>query len=624
MTRLDRHVQLVRTKMFFSTFLRYLAWGLLILAGVVLVNVLVDRFLLYRLPAWKAFFFGALGVTVIGALVMTILNRPSSKQAAVAIDERLGLKEKFSTALFIRADADPFSAAAVRDAEQTAQNVNLQRRFPLVWPRAGIATAIVAIAAGGAFFVPTYDLFGRNDPAKKTAEAQVDPNVLNAKRVLQGAIAKIDSAPLAEQQRVEVKEARRKLANELAKPRPDLNTAHKLASDALKEKEAITERIKEQQRFADAQNQMEVFRSVGEPTSQDTPASQAQAEIAKGNFEKASEALESTVGKFQDMDKEQQKKTADDMQKLAQQLQKIAQDQQKQQDMQKKMQDMGANQQQVQQLAQAMQAAANGDKQAQQQVQQMANQIAQQINQNPNLNAQQQQQIAQNVQNLAQQMQNAANNQAAAQQMAQAAQQMAQAMQQAAQANQAAGQPGGQQANAGNQAGGQGQQMADAMAQMQQQLQQMQQAGQDAEMIKAMQEAAAANQGGGDGQGQDGQPGGAGGQGWKPGDPNQNVGGQGGGGAGIAAGGQRPKGAETPVGFKSETAIGATDDKGKLLASTFVKALGKKGESTLKPGEVIEAAEKESAEEVEQDRIPRQVQKAVREYFDDLKRGEEK
>jgi hypothetical protein len=97
--------------------------------------------------------------------------------------------------------------------------------------------------------------------------------------------------------------------------------------------------------------------------------------------------------------------------------------------------------------------------------------------------------------------------------------------------------------------------------------------------------------------------------------------GQGSGGPGISAGGPRPKGIETPVGFKGERSPTHTHEKGKILASSFVKALSEKGESRLKQAEVIEASEKESTDEVEQDRIPRPAQKAVKDYFDDLKEG---
>ncbi len=45
--------------------------------------------------------------------------RISALHAAVAIDDAAGLKERLSTALTCRRDADPFAQAAVHDAEKT-------------------------------------------------------------------------------------------------------------------------------------------------------------------------------------------------------------------------------------------------------------------------------------------------------------------------------------------------------------------------------------------------------------------------------------------------------------------------------------------------------------------------
>src|SRR5688500_18018618 len=102
MTRLDRHVNAVRTKLFLGTLLSALGWTLLAFAAAVLVGVAADRLLLARLPRWETWFFVGLGTGLAGALAWSIYRRPSPRQAAVFIDDKLGLDEKFSTALFVR------------------------------------------------------------------------------------------------------------------------------------------------------------------------------------------------------------------------------------------------------------------------------------------------------------------------------------------------------------------------------------------------------------------------------------------------------------------------------------------------------------------------------------------
>ena len=55
-----------------------------------------------RLPRPSAWALGGAGAAAIAALVYSVWRRPSARAAAVAIDDRLELKEKFSTALFAR------------------------------------------------------------------------------------------------------------------------------------------------------------------------------------------------------------------------------------------------------------------------------------------------------------------------------------------------------------------------------------------------------------------------------------------------------------------------------------------------------------------------------------------
>lgn len=655
MTRLDQHVNIVRTRLALGTFLTALAWALAAFAAVVWVAVLVDRFLVWRLPRWGIWFWAGLGVSVAAAAAYAVYRRPSRQRAAVAIDDTLGLKEKFSTALYVRPMSDPFAAAAVRDAEMTADNVSLHKRFPVRTPLAFVGTAAVAaVAALTAIFLGSHPLFPGNPPAEAAKTPAEKASLADTRKMLDNAIAKIESTPKTEANKETIEAAKREIMAHREAPNLNEPAARQSAMKAIQNMEEIKQKVKDAQKYAKAQNEMKEFtKGLGQTPNDKSLVGKIQNEIAQGKFQDAVNDLGEVVKKFDQMKKEDQQQAAQDMQKLANQLQNMAQNPAQQQQIQNQLKQMGASQQQMQQLANLAQAAAAGDKQAQQQVQQMANQIAQNINNNPNLTPQQQQQIAQQVQGLVNQMQGAANNQQAAQQMAQAAQQMAQAMQQQAgggqpqqggqagkgqqqQANAGQGQQGGQQAGQQGQQGqgqqgqgqgqGQGQQaMAGGAQQMQQQLQQMQQAADDAAAIAQGQQGA--------GQGGNGNGNGPDGQGQMAGQPNNNLGpfaqgnpnGQAGGagGPGVAAGGGRPRPLEAPSGFKQEQAPSQTIDSGKIIASSFVKALSDKGKSNVGLSDVVQAAEKEATDEVEQDRISKPAQKVVKQYFDDLKRGTE-
>ena len=601
MSRLDRHIAAVRSKLTLGTFLNALAWATLIFAGVVLLAILVDRLLGYRLPRQDVWFWFGLATAGVAALVYSFWKAPTAHDAAVAIDEKLNLKEKFSTALYVRPSNDPFAMAALRDAEATADNVSLHKQFPVRLPgRPSFGTVAVALLALWAYSMDPVDLFGKEEQRKQLAEEK--QRIEQAERVVREALATVESVAKAAPDNEVIKIAKEDLADLLKQPIHDPQKANRTAMKALQDvQEAIKSEVQKNQRYAEAQNDAKMFRSMTPPTDEKGPVADAHRAIAKGDFAKAVQELEKAVENFDKMDQKEKEKAAEQMKQMAQQLQQMANNPQLQQQMQQQLQQMGANQQQAQQMTQLMQQAAQGNQQAQQQLQQMAQQMMQGMNNGQGPNAQQQQQMQQ----MMQQMQAQANGAATAQQMANAAQQMAQAMQQA---NQAGGQQAGaqQQMAAGNQA-------------MQQQLQQMDAVQKDAEQVAAAQKqaqqaadaACAACNGGGEGEGQQGQ-GGKNGQ-WAAGDPAGKQG-AGMGGPGQGDGGVAPK-AEAPAGFKQEIAPSPEDEKGRILASTFVKADSIKGDAKIELSKTIEEAQKQATDEIDQERVSHQAQKVVQEYF---------
>jgi hypothetical protein len=614
MSRLDRHVAFVQNKLAFTRFLYGLAWAVLIYAAIVWGAIVVDRVFHVRPPRFEIWFWSGLGVSGLAALVYALIKRPSAEAAAVAIDDRLALKEKFSTALYVRPMKDPFAQAAVRDAERTADNVSLNKRFPVEFPRAAVGTLAVVLAAFLTFvWLPSMDLFGREQALNKQKLEQAKAE--DAKKVVQQALARVNATPKGSADDEILKRAKSDLANLINQPMHDPEQVKRSAAKALQDVgEAIKQQMSSSQRFADAQSDAKAFKSLLPADDEKGPVADAQRAIAKGDLDKAVDELNKATDKFDKMTEEEQKKAADQMKKMAQQLQQMAQDPNVQKQIQQQMQQqMGLNQQQAQQMQQQMQQAAQGDKQAQQQLQQQAQQIAKQMNDGKGPTQQQQQQMQQ----MMKQMQAQANSQQQAQQMAQAAQQMSQAMQQQ--------QKNGQQSKNGNQ---QSQQMAAGKQAMQQQLQAMQAMKTDAQQIAAAQQAAqaaaqdaaAACQGGQAGQGQQANAqqkwGGNNNGQWQQGQnnngnpkPNKGMGG-----AGIGAG-PRDQKEEAPYDVKKEISPSQDISEGKILASTLVKAKSEKGKSTVSLQEVAKKGQNEATDEVEQDRISRQAQQAVKEYF---------
>jgi hypothetical protein len=630
MSRLDEHVGAVRNRIALQSFVFALAWAGVVVASLALLGVLIDRILGWHPPRPEIWLYALGAAGLLGAVAYALHRRPDARAAAIPIDQKLGLKEKISTALYIRDSKDPFARAAVVDAEQAARNVavNLGEHFPLVFPKPAYASIGLAVLAFLSYkTIDPMDLFGHQAAVQQQVDQQAKAD--DARKVVEKALMTVATIPPAAADAEVLKQAKANLQAMLDHPISDPNKAKRTAVQALQDlNESIKNRVKESAKYAEAQNQAKMFRSMQKPVEGQGPVSDAHRAIAEGKFTEAIDDLSKAIENFDKMDKEQQDKVAQQMQNMAQQLQQMANNKAEQQKMEQQLQQLGMNQQQAQQAQQLMQQAANGDKQAQQQLQQMAQQVQQQMNQGQGPNPQQQQQMQQ-MQQMMNQMQAQANAQAQAQQMAQAAQQMAQAMQQAAkqqgqqQAQQQGQQPGQQQ----------NQQMAQAMGQMQQQLQNMQAAAQDAQQIAAAQAAAQqAQQAAQQAMGGNGQPGGQQGNGngaWAgngdiagQNNPNQRFNGRGapaGANNGGVGAGDRTYKSPAPFAVKPEVDPSQDDEKGRILASNFIKDKNNpKGVSTESIREVTKAAVAEQTDEIDQERISRQAQKAVKEYFSAL------
>lgn len=606
MTRLDRHIAIIRNKMAFQRFLQALAWACIALAALSGGVILTYKLFLVQLPHENRWLLGGLIAAAGAALAYAIIRRPTSHEAAIAIDERLALKEKFSTALYARGSSDPFAQAAVRDAEHTADNVSLHKRFPLAFPRAAYTAVIVAAFALALTLLPTIDLFGRQvEQQRQEAERK---QVTEARQAIKQAIAQLNSIPKAAADEKFIKEAKQDLEVMLNKPITDPAKARRTAASALKGvEEAMRKKIEDSGKYAQAKEDERIAKSLTVPLEGKGPAIEAQKELKKGNFVAAADQLEKLAEEFDKMPAKDKDDAVKQLKKMADQLQQAANDPQVQKDVQKQLQQAGVSPQQMQQMVNNAQQAAQGNQQAAQQLQQQMQQAMQQAQANG--------QNPQAIQQAIQKMQAAANSQAQAQQLAQATQAMAQAMQQAQQAAQNG------QANAQGQ-----QQMAQAQAALKAQLQQMGATQADLKQMQAAQQAmadaaqAGMNDGkGGQGQnGKDGQGGKDGkgqGQGkgeWREGKNNQQ-GQNGAGGLGRGTG-DRDKAEFAPGDVKGEIAPTQDIEEGKLLAIHYVKAGAPKGESKIDSSKLREAVEKEVTDEVEQEHIPQDARKVVKIY----------
>ncbi|MGD0769328.1 MAG: hypothetical protein ABSB42_14180 [Tepidisphaeraceae bacterium] len=624
MSRLDNHILTIRNKLTLGVFLEAAAWAGTVLAVAIVIAIIGQRVLDRALPHWLMLLGLGFIASAVGALVYSLIRRPSPETAAMKIDQVLDLKEKYSTALYARQLSDPFAAAAVLDAERAANQVSLYKRFPLKLPRQAMtAAAMFLLAFLLAVFMPTLHLFSKPAQAqnRQPGDAAQPHHDEYVKQALPTILAPATMPSASEQ----IRRATDDLNKAIHTDEGDELRNHRSVLSALQDyNKTMVEEMKSNEKFQTAMDERNQMSAISSAKDDSTPMGKAQNELKAGNLDAAINDVSSAVDKFGKMSAADQQKIVNQAKDLANELSKAANDPKVGQKIAQQLMQMGATQSQAQQMSATMQQAAQGNKQAQQQLQQMARQMAQQMNNGQGPTQQQQQQI----QSMMSKTQALANSQAQAQALSNAAQQLSLAMVQArAAASQRPSSPGQQPSRGPSQSGGQpgpssNQGLAQAQQQMQQQMQQMQANAKDAQAMQAAANAAAqaaadaaAGLNGPNG-GDSGGPDANGGTGQNQPPPNGQPGGANPGwGPTPGKGGARMGIAMAPATFKQELDPSRDNEHGRILASRYVKAGIDPGKSTAGLRDVAASAQKDSPDEIDQDHVPREAQEAEKEYF---------
>ena len=156
----ENKLRLIRIRCSFNLLLEQLG-RLFAAAGVIgILTVLTERLLALSIINSLTLWSFLTSVTAL-ALLFWLLYQPSRMQVALLLDERLKLKERFSTTLAMAESKDPFALAACQEARQTAQHVSPEGYFPIKPTRFWLYATSTWFIAGILFlFMPQKDLLG--------------------------------------------------------------------------------------------------------------------------------------------------------------------------------------------------------------------------------------------------------------------------------------------------------------------------------------------------------------------------------------------------------------------------------------------------------------------------------
>lgn len=335
MSEIDRVLKRAAIRLGADDILRKLVLCLTAGAGTMLALRVAERVLGFIVD-WAWVWVAAGSVAVASALIWALLTRPSKLGVARTVDLSAGLRETLSTALCVRDEKDPWSAAAVEHAGNVARRVVVRDAVRINVPRAWPVPAVLAGLFFAAGLLPQWDVLslvsGRAAVAEQQAEMiEVKSEVQKMDEELKQQLAKIDE----------------KLGGEDGETPKDPNqpaTPDDVRRDQVKKLTTIEERLNDlrsgdqARAMEELKDRMEDLRQpeAGVPQELKDMASALQ----KGDMKAASAELNKLMDKSatNKLTDEQKKQLSKALENMAKQMEKMAADQK---DLERKLNEMG-------------------------------------------------------------------------------------------------------------------------------------------------------------------------------------------------------------------------------------------------------------------------------------------
>jgi hypothetical protein len=308
-------------------------------AGIIAMPaVLTDRLLalgiINSVNSRMIFIFSATAIILI--LLLWLLKQPTRMQVSLLLDERLKLRERFSTTLALAESDDPFADAARNESRQKVEQVELKGHFPIRPSRCWTyAIGIWLITAALISFMPQKDLLGflKKDWQQRQRAQQLEQTKVDIKEAA-------DPVKLAIKQlgQPELAEALNKLDQMPKDAKPQ-----DIKRQAISQLGDISDKLRQMQNGMklDSVNQLQQMLKQLKGSS-DVFSQKLRLALAKGQFSQASNYLSELQKELAkgNLTPEQQKALAGQLQDLAKRLQELAQ---KNEEFEKELEKLGLN-----------------------------------------------------------------------------------------------------------------------------------------------------------------------------------------------------------------------------------------------------------------------------------------
>lgn len=573
MTILERQVQRAQRQLWVNRGLERFAWCMAGAIGAFALLVLVQRLWGLALPVWwGALTFGVAALSV--SLWWTAMTRDSIQRAAVALDDAANLRERISTGMYCRQVSDPFAQAVVDDAERVGGSLTVRVHLPVRIPRTfGHCAALMILSA--LLFLITPGVL-RRDQAKATTGV-ADQVQQQARVVVKERLAALPETLSEVPTLKDLKSELQRMGNE---PLTRTDAPGDVRHEALKTVDRMSELVRQRRadsKYESTEELRRMMRGLQIPRETNDPTQKLTQALSRSDFQTAREEIKALQEQLATLKSEQDKELAERLGKqlaeLAKQLDKVSRNE----ELAQKLQQAGVKKEDLERMLERLTKKDIED--------------LQKKLQDSGMNQQQISKLAEKLQQC--------------QQAGSQAQQLANAMKQAAQ-----GAGGGQMGEAIDGLSTANEQL-DSLEQLQQEMQQLDSTlsglqGERDQMEKSCSTCNGTGQSGGKACGQ------CGGSGMQPGKGGMGQR------MGRGTGGLAPE-EQTAVAFKTERTPVHTG-KGAIIGQFQVDGEQLKGDVTTEFVEVVTAAERVASDAVDRDRVPRQYQRSIKEYFSSVRR----
>lgn len=238
---------------------------------------------------------GAVATATLGGIAWAVLRQPSSVSAALALDERFGLKERVTTTLTLHPAhaASPAALALLEDVNGRVGALPVPERFPVRLPRStwllplgGAALALIAV-----FYKPLLQTAKVQADQPLTENAAVQAAIDQKMRELQKKAH--DKKPDDKDRSAELERLEAELDRVARQPRDTKEQAREIIKDLAGIEEQIKQREKALEQRVDAlKEQLKQAERTSRKDSKDGPARDLNKALEQGDLGKAKEAVE--------------------------------------------------------------------------------------------------------------------------------------------------------------------------------------------------------------------------------------------------------------------------------------------------------------------------------------------